>query len=80
MAKVEVVVPEFAAGAESIKLRQWFFKEGDAVKKLDELAECVTDKINVFIECPADGKIAELLAEEGYRVNVGQVVAIIETE
>ncbi|MDO4566836.1 MAG: lipoyl domain-containing protein [Oscillospiraceae bacterium] len=80
MAKIEVVVPEFAAGAESIKLRQWFFKECDAVKKLDELAECVTDKINVFIEAPADGKLLELMAEEGDRVNVGQTVAIIETE
>lgn len=80
MAKIEVTVPEFAAGAESIKLRQWFFKAGDAVKKNDELAECVTDKINVFVEAAADGVIAELLAEEGDRVNVGQVVATIETE
>jgi len=76
--KIEVVVPEFAEGAEFIKLRQWLVAEGDAVQKGDEIAETTTDKIAVYIEAPADGTVASFLAEEGDTVDVGQVIAIIE--
>lgn len=78
MAKIEVVVPEFAEGAESIKLRQWLVAVGDAVKKGDELAEATTDKVAVYIESPADGKVSAFLAEEGDTVLVGQVIAELE--
>ncbi|MDR1514512.1 MAG: lipoyl domain-containing protein [Synergistaceae bacterium] len=78
MAKIDVIVPDFAEGAKSIKLRKWFVKEGDTVKKDDIIAEAATDKISVDIESPADGKIASLLAEDGDRVEVGEKIAELE--
>jgi len=80
MAVVNVVVQEYAEGAKSIKIREWYVEAGDAVTEGQEIAEAGTDKISIYIEAPASGKILELLAEPGDRVAVGQVIATIETE
>jgi len=80
MAVVNVLVPDYAEGAKSIKLRDWYVEPGDTVSEGQEIAEAGTDKISIFIESPATGKIVELLAEPGDRVAVGQVIAAIETE
>ena len=79
MAHIEIKVPDFAEGAKSIKLRQWFVKIGDDVKEDDVVAEAATDKIQVDIESPADGKVTSLHAEEGDRVEVGQTIAVLES-
>lgn len=76
--KYEIIVPEFAEGAEEINLRQWLVSQGDAVKKGDNIAEAATDKIAIYIESPADGVITAILAEEGDRVLVGQIVGELE--
>jgi len=76
--KYEIIVPEFAEGAEEINLRQWMVAVGDAVKKGDNIAEAATDKIAIYIESPEDGVITAILAEEGDRVLVGQIVGELE--
>ena len=78
MSQIEIKVPDFAEGAKSIKLRQWLVKVGDNVKEGDVVAEAATDKIQVDIESPAGGKVASLHAEEGDKVEVGQVIAVLE--
>lgn len=76
--KIEVVVPDFAEGAKSIKLRQWLVGIGDTVQAGDELAEATTDKIAVYIEAPQAGTVAAFLVEEGDTVEVGQAIAVLE--
>ncbi|KNZ42086.1 lipoyl domain-containing protein [Acetobacterium bakii] len=76
--KYEIIVPEFAEGAEEINIRQWMVAVGDTVKKGDNIAEAATDKIAIYIEAPADGKITAILAEEGDRTLVGQIVGELE--
>lgn len=76
--KYEITVPEFAEGAEEINLRQWMVAVGDNVKKGDNIAEAATDKIAIYIESPRDGVITAILAEEGDRVLVGQIVGELE--
>ncbi|MDR1021398.1 MAG: lipoyl domain-containing protein [Synergistaceae bacterium] len=78
MAMVDILVPDFAEGAKSIKLKKWLVKAGDSVKKDDVIAEAATDKISVDIESPADGKVTALLADEGDRVEVGEKIAELE--
>lgn len=80
MAVVNVLVPDYAEGAKTIKLRDWYVEVGETVEKGQEIAEAGTDKISIYIESPASGKIKELLAEPGDRVAVGQTIAAIETE
>ncbi|MDI3535951.1 MAG: hypothetical protein PWP16_431 [Eubacteriaceae bacterium] len=76
--KYDVVVPEFAEGAEEINLRQWLVEKGATVAKGDNIAEAATDKISIYIEAPADGSLTALLSEEGDRVLVGQIIGEIE--
>ncbi len=80
MALVNVLVPDYAEGAKSIKLREWYVEVGETVAEGQELAEAATDKISIYIESPASGVIKELLAEPGDRVAVGQIIAVIETQ
>ncbi len=76
--KYEIVIPEFAEGAEEINLRQWLVALGSTVKKGDNIAEAATDKISIYIEAPADGILSAHLSAEGDRVLVGQIIGEIE--
>lgn len=78
MGKINIVVPEFAEGAKSIRVRQWYIAVGDSVDAGQMVAEAATDKITVDIEAPQAGKIAALLVEEGDLVDVGQAIAELE--
>lgn len=76
--KTEIKVPNFAEGGTKIKLRQWLVEVGQDVKTGENVAEATTDKISIFIESPADGKIASLLVEENDTVYIGDVIAEVE--
>lgn len=74
---IEVKVPKFAEGAVSIRLRRWLYAKGDKIEAGAHLAEAATDKFAIYIEAPGGGYVAELLAEMGDEVQVGQVIALI---
>ncbi len=76
--KTEIKVPNFAEGGTKIKLHQWLVEVGQEVKVGENVAEATTDKISIFIESSADGKIASLLVEENDTVYIGDVIAEVE--
>lgn len=76
----EVTVPKFAEGARAITLKQWLCKKGDRIDAGAHIAEAATDKIEIYIEAPSAGYIAELRAEEGQKVKVGQVIAVLSSD
>jgi len=83
MALIEVTVPP--VGDEENEVEEavvsfWYSEEGDDVKEGDDLVEVVTDKADFRIPSPATGKLIEKKVDEDDVVNVGDVVAIIETE
>ena len=78
--KFEVKVPLFAEGATKIKIHQWLFEVGDAVKAGDNLVEATTDKISINIEAPKSGFLVEKSVEEGDTVLIDQVIAVIADE
>jgi len=83
MAKIEVKVPELSTEdtkVEDATVSFWYKKVGDAVKEGDDLVEIVTDKADFRIPAPASGKLVERKAEEDDVVNIGDVVAVIESE
>lgn len=53
---------------------------GEKVEIDEELASIETDKIDVAVNAPQAGQIIELLVSEGDQVEVGQDVAVLETE
>ncbi len=72
---IDIVTP---TGGESVTegtIVEWSVKVGDAVKEGDTVVEISTDKVDMELPAPASGTIAEILAQDGETVNVGQVIA-----
>ena len=78
--KTEVIVPRLGSSDESdeVRILRWIKDSGSAVKKGEALLEVETDKVNVEIEAPADGTLAEVSAKEGDFVKFGAAVAVID--
>ena len=83
MATIEVKVPDVSDEEneiEEVTVSYWVVDEGDEVKEGDDLVEVVTDKADFRIPAPVSGKLAKKKAEEDDVVEVGGVIAVIETE
>jgi 2-oxoglutarate dehydrogenase E2 component (dihydrolipoamide succinyltransferase) len=59
---------------------KWLKKVGDSVERDEALLEISTDKVDAEIPSPSAGVLAEVAVQEGQTVEVGTVVAYIETE
>ena len=75
---VKVVIPQLAEGIDKVTISYWYFKEGDRIKKDDDIVEVVTDKATFNIPSPCDGILQERLFKESETVSVGEVIALIE--
>lgn len=73
----EIKVPELAETITEGTIAQWLKKPGDHVNKGEYVVELETDKVNVEIISEHDGILAELKAEEGDTVQVGETIAIV---
>jgi 2-oxoglutarate dehydrogenase E2 component (dihydrolipoamide succinyltransferase) len=58
---------------------EWRKRPGDPVEADETIADVTTDKVDVEIPCPADGRLSELLVEAGATVAVGTPIAVIDT-
>jgi pyruvate dehydrogenase E2 component (dihydrolipoamide acetyltransferase) len=65
---------------EEATLLEWKVGPGDQVKEGEPIAEVSTDKVDMDLESPFTGVIAELLVEAGGSVALGGILATIETE
>ena len=57
----------------------WLKKEGDRVTADEPLVEIATDKVNSEVPSPEDGILVSCRVNVGDTVQVGNVIAIIET-
>jgi pyruvate dehydrogenase E2 component (dihydrolipoamide acetyltransferase) len=57
----------------------WYIEEGEAVEEGQDMVEMVTDKAAFTVPSPVSGVVRTLVAAEGDKVKVGQVMAIVET-
>ncbi|MEA3479459.1 MAG: dihydrolipoamide acetyltransferase family protein [Bacteroidota bacterium] len=80
MAKFEIVMPKMGESIIEATITKWLKAVGDSVEEDDALVEIATDKVDSEIPSPVEGSMAELLYNEGDTVEVGKVIAIIETE
>jgi pyruvate dehydrogenase E2 component (dihydrolipoamide acetyltransferase) len=58
----------------------WLKKVGDTVERDEPIMEISTDKVDAEIPSPVAGRLAEVVVSEGQTVEVGTVVAFIETD
>ncbi len=80
MARVEVPMPQMGESIAEGTVSKWLKKVGDSIERDEVLLEISTDKVDAEIPSPAAGVLAEISVEEGKTVEVGTVVAYIETE
>ncbi len=76
---IEVKIPSPGESISEVQLASWLVKDGDYVEKDDEIAEIDSDKATLSISAEESGKI-QLEAEEGDTLEVGAVIAKIDTD
>jgi pyruvate dehydrogenase E2 component (dihydrolipoamide acetyltransferase) len=77
--KHTVVMPKMSMTMETGELIGFHVSVGQEVKAGDVLFEVMTDKIDMEVEAPADGKVEQLLAAPGAVLEIGKPVLIMET-
>jgi pyruvate dehydrogenase E2 component (dihydrolipoamide acetyltransferase) len=78
--RYEFRMPDPGEGLTEAELDAWLVAEGDEVTDEDVLCEVETDKAIVEIPVPCPGDVIELRADPGDVVEVGEVIAVFETE
>ncbi len=74
---IPIIMPKFEMAQESGTIVRWLKQVGDPVRKGEAVLEVETDKITMEVESPADGVLAQVLAEPGARVPIGQPIAYL---
>jgi 2-oxoglutarate dehydrogenase E2 component (dihydrolipoamide succinyltransferase) len=80
MARVEVEMPQMGESVMEGTVIEWTKNVGDKVEEDETLLEIATDKVDTEVPSPQGGILIERLAEEGDTIEVGQAIAVIETD
>ncbi|MDX1651098.1 MAG: 2-oxoglutarate dehydrogenase complex dihydrolipoyllysine-residue succinyltransferase [Brumimicrobium sp.] len=78
MSVIEMKVPSPGESISEVEIAEWLVSDGDYVEKDQAIAEVDSDKASLELPAEASGTIT-LKAEAGDTVEVGQVVALIDT-
>jgi multifunctional 2-oxoglutarate metabolism enzyme len=76
---VDIVMPAMGESVTEGTILEWAKEPGDEVAEDETVVEVSTDKVDAEIPAPASGTIAEILAQAGDTVHVGQVLARMTT-
>lgn len=79
MSDVEILLPKLGESIVRATVLRWFKKEGDPVDLDEPLLEVSTDKVNSEIPSSARGRLKKIFFKEGEDVEVGAVIAVIES-
>ncbi|WP_018605931.1 2-oxoglutarate dehydrogenase complex dihydrolipoyllysine-residue succinyltransferase [Uliginosibacterium gangwonense] len=77
---IEVKVPQLSESVSEATLVSWHFKEGEAVKRDQNLIDIETDKVVLETPAPADGVLIKIIKSDGATVASGDLIAQIDTE
>ncbi len=80
MARIDVIMPQMGESITEGTMSRWIKQLGDTVKRDEPIFEISTDKVDAEIPAPNAGVIVEVLVTEGQTVDVGTIVARIETD
>jgi 2-oxoglutarate dehydrogenase E2 component (dihydrolipoamide succinyltransferase) len=75
-----VKVPQLSESVSEATLLEWHKKEGEAVKRDENLIDIETDKVVLELPAPADGVLVKILKKDRDAVGSGDVIAQIDTE
>lgn len=77
---MDIIMPKMGESVNEGTIIKWHKKVGDKVKRDEIIFEISTDKVDTEIPAPEDGIISDILVNEGETVEVGTVVAHLQTE
>jgi 2-oxoglutarate dehydrogenase E2 component (dihydrolipoamide succinyltransferase) len=77
---IEVKVPQLSESVAEATLLAWHKKQGEAVKRDENLIDIETDKVVLELPSPADGVLVSVLKGDKGTVKAGEVIAKIDTE
>src|SRR4051794_25076430 len=77
--QTEIKVPALGESITEVDIGQWLKKEGDAVAKDENLVSLESEKATVDLPAPSAGVLAKILKPKGQVANVGEVIAVIES-
>ena len=80
MAVVDIVMPKMGESIMDGRILKWYKQPGDKIDRDETLFEISTDKVDTEVPAADGGILVELLYNEGDTVNVGDVVARIDTD
>ena len=76
---IKILMPALSPTMKEGILQKWLVKVGDEIKAGDLIAEIETDKATMEVEAVDEGKITNILVEEGAEpVSVNSVIAILD--
>ena len=80
MAKFELKLPKMGESVAEATITSWLKEVGDTIEADEPVLEIATDKVDSEVPSEVDGKLVEILFEADDVVEVGQTIAIIETD
>jgi 2-oxoglutarate dehydrogenase E2 component (dihydrolipoamide succinyltransferase) len=80
MAKFELKLPKMGESVAEATITSWLKKVGDKIESDEAVLEIATDKVDSEVPSEVSGVLLEVLFNVDDIVQVGQVIAIIETE
>jgi len=80
MAKYQLLLPKMGESVAEATVIKWNKNPGDRVDADEAVMEIATDKVDSDVPSPVAGKLIEQLYQENDVVQVGAIIAIIETD
>jgi 2-oxoglutarate dehydrogenase E2 component (dihydrolipoamide succinyltransferase) len=80
MAKFELKLPKMGESVAEATITNWLKEVGDTIEADEPVLEIATDKVDSEVPSEVEGKLVEKLFEADDVVQVGQTIAIIETD
>jgi 2-oxoglutarate dehydrogenase E2 component (dihydrolipoamide succinyltransferase) len=77
---IEVKVPQLSESVSEATLLAWHKKQGEAVKRDENLIDIETDKVVLELPSPADGVLVSILKGDKSTVTAGELIAKIDTD
>ncbi|GAK91766.1 dihydrolipoamide acyltransferase component [Nonlabens ulvanivorans] len=80
MAKFELKLPKMGESVAEATITSWLKNVGDTIEADEAILEIATDKVDSEVPSEVDGTLIEVLFQVDDVVQVGQTIAIIETD
>jgi len=80
MAKFELKLPKMGESVAEATITSWLKNIGDTIEADEAILEIATDKVDSEVPSEVDGTLVEILFQVDDVVQVGQTIAIIETD